>query len=62
MVSKNALRTDPYNLPWGAEIWAQVTAINAYGESLVSEIGNGAVILTYPDPPTDLVENWVPKS
>jgi hypothetical protein len=22
MVSKSALRTDPYNLPWGSEIWA----------------------------------------
>jgi len=56
------LRTDPYNLPWGSEIYAKVTAINIYGESLSSSEGNGAVILTYPDPPINLVEDWTLKS
>ena len=37
MVPKSYLRTTPYDLPWGSEIWARVTAINAYGLSEVSE-------------------------
>ncbi len=59
---KSVLRTDPYMLPWGSSIWAKVTAINIYGRSETSEEGNGAVILTYPDPPLNLVEDWSPKS
>jgi hypothetical protein len=58
----NTLRTDPYNLPWGSSIWAKVIAINLYAESLESFEGNGAVILTYPDPPINLVEDWTHKS
>jgi hypothetical protein len=62
MVTKSALRTDPYNLQWGDDVWARVTAINLYGDSLVSEPGNGAKLLTYPDPPINLVEDWSPKT
>jgi len=62
MVTKSALRTDPYNLQWGDDVWARVTAINLYGESLVSEPGNGAKLLTYPDPPINLIEDWSPKT
>jgi hypothetical protein len=62
MVPKSYLRTDPYNLPWGSEIWARVTAINVYELSIVSEEGNGAVILTYPDPPEYLIEDWSVKT
>jgi hypothetical protein len=34
-----------------------VIAINLYGESAVSNEGNGAVIVTTPDAPINLVEN-----
>ncbi len=43
--------TAPYNLAWGSSIYAKVTATNAYGTSAASDVGNGAVILTNPDPP-----------
>jgi len=58
----NTLRTTPYNLPWGSSINAKVTAINKYGNSVESEVGNGAIILTYPDPPVNLIEDWTVKS
>jgi hypothetical protein len=44
----------PYHLPWGSSIFAKVIAINSIGNSAVSDAGNGAVILTNPDAPTDL--------
>lgn len=39
---------------WGASIYAKVIAINIVGNSLISDEGNGAIILTNPDAPTDL--------
>lgn len=44
----------PYHHTWGSSIYARVIAINIIGESLPSEHDNGAIILTYPDAPTDL--------
>lgn len=44
----------PYHHVWGASIWAKVIAINVVGNSPISDEGNGAIILTYPDAPTDL--------
>jgi hypothetical protein len=41
----------PYSLPWGSEVYARVTAINIYGNSVESVEGNGAIILTQPDAP-----------
>lgn len=61
-VPKNSLRAEPFNLEWGASIYARVTAINVYGLSEVSEVGNNAQIVTYPDPPINLVEDWAPKA
>lgn len=49
----------PLNLPWGSSIKATVIATNAYGDSLVSSYGNGAIILTYPDSPVSLSNNVV---
>lgn len=69
-----ALRAAPYNLDWGASVHAKVIAINLYGDSAESDSGNGAIITTSPDPPTDLTEdyflrtantlgfNWVPPT
>jgi hypothetical protein len=46
----------PYSLPWGSSVFAKVVAYNGNGDSLISDAGNGAVILTYPDVPTSLTE------
>jgi len=47
----------PFNLPWGSSVYAKVIATNIYGNSLPSNFGNGAIILTYPDAPTTLQNN-----
>jgi hypothetical protein len=44
----------PYHLSWGESVYAKVMAINIIGNSLISGEGNGAIILTVPDSPTDL--------
>jgi hypothetical protein len=46
----------PYNLELGDSINIKLTALNDYGESLVSEYGGGAVIQLVPDAPV-LLEN-----
>lgn len=46
----------PYSLPWGSNVYAKVTAYNIYGDSLVSEAGYEAIILTIPDAPVNLEE------
>jgi hypothetical protein len=46
--------TAPYSLVWGSSIYATVQATNAFGSSVASLPGNGAIILTNPDPPTSL--------
>lgn len=51
------LRSDTFNLPWGSSIYAQVIAVNIVGDSLVSDTGNGATILTTPDAPVNLVQD-----
>jgi len=48
------LIVEPYNLPWGSNIHATVSAINIIGASEHSDAGNGAIILTHPDAPYDL--------
>lgn len=47
----------PYNLPWTSSIFATVSATNAYGTSADSAPGDGAVIVTVPNPPTNLANN-----
>ena len=51
-----ALRAAPYSLEWGTNVHATVAAINAYGSSTVSAVGNGAIITTTPGAPTSLTE------
>jgi hypothetical protein len=46
----------PYSLSWGSNVHAKVIAYNVYGDSLTSEPGNEAIILTVPDSPVSLVE------
>jgi hypothetical protein len=51
------LKAVPFNLAWGASVFAKVSAINIVDTSLSSLAGNGAIILTYPDAPTLLANN-----
>ena len=53
----STLRSSPYLLPWGSSVFARIIATNNIGNSLPSIAGNGAVILTYPDAPYNLVNN-----
>jgi hypothetical protein len=43
-------------LAWGSSVNARVIAYNIYGNSTTSDSGNGAVILTRPAAPTNLIE------
>jgi len=50
------MKDAPFNLAWGTSIYAKIDAINSYGISELSDAGNGAVIITYPEAPVDLTE------
>jgi hypothetical protein len=49
--------TSVYGLYWGDSVYATVIATNSYGNSLESSEGNGALIITSPGSPTDLLED-----
>ena len=51
------LTAAPFNIAWGGSIYAKVTAVNILGESITSLVGNGAIILTFPDEPINLANN-----
>ena len=53
----STLRASPFLLPWGSSVYAKVVATNSYGNSLVSDENNGAVITTNPDAPISLTED-----
>jgi hypothetical protein len=53
----STLRSSPFSHSWGASIYAKVVAINVYGNSLISNEGNGAIITTSPDSPINLTED-----
>lgn len=54
VVPVTTLRSTPFNLEWGASIWAKMTATNIIGTTDESAPGNGAIMLTSPDKPLDL--------
>lgn len=53
----STLRAGAFQLPWGSSIYAKVHAYNLYGSSAASGLGNGAVILTNPDAPSNVRED-----
>lgn len=57
MVPLATLSASPYDLLQGDSIWAKLTATNSYGTSLVSEVGNGDVMVVVPDAPLLLRDN-----
>ena len=50
------MRASPFELPWGSSVYAKVIATNIFGNSMPSEAGFGAVIMTKPDKPVDIKE------
>jgi hypothetical protein len=58
----SVFKAAPYELPWGASIYAHLTAYNLYGQSLTSADGNGAVILTVPDAPVSFEVDYSLKT
>ena len=56
-ISVQILRSTPFNLPWGSNIHAKVVATNLYGDSIESEVGNGALMITFPDAPINFSED-----
>lgn len=56
-IPANILNESPYNLAWGSSVYAKITATNVKGTSTESNAGNGAIILTKPDPPINLLED-----
>jgi hypothetical protein len=51
------LQGAPWNYVWGQSIFAKIIASNIYGDSIVSELGNGARLITYPDAPISVQED-----
>jgi len=47
---------EPFSLEWGSSIFVRIIATNVIGDSLTSDSGNGAVILTSPDAPYQLAD------
>jgi len=56
-VPLSKLITSPFNLLKGYSIFIKVVATNAYGNSIISEPGNGGVIVLVPDAPRNLANN-----
>lgn len=53
-MASSVINGSPYLVDWGSSVYAKVSARNAYGTSIYSDAGNGAVIITIPNPPTNL--------
>jgi hypothetical protein len=49
IISSDTLQESPFNLPWGANVYAKLIATNVKGDSLLSDGGFGGVILRQPD-------------
>ena len=62
VIPVSALRASPYSLNWGTSVFAKVIATNSYGDSLESDAGNGAIITTTPDVPTDVAEVYAQRT
>ncbi len=56
-VPVSVLRNEPFTHEWGSSIWAKVSANNVIGLGPYSAIGNGAIMLTTPDPPINFFNN-----
>ena len=57
-VPVTSLVTTPFEIVWGGHIYVKVVALNAYGPSEESDVGDGAQIITYADAPVSLAEDY----
>ena len=51
------MKASPFNLSNSDKVNATVISINLLGDSDVSNVGNGAIIVTTPEAPTNLVKD-----
>lgn len=51
------LLASPFNHVYGNSIYATVTATNSFGDSGVSPVGNGGVLITKPDQVINVAED-----
>jgi hypothetical protein len=56
-IPASVINADPYSIAWGSSVFAKISATNVKGSSTESNAGNGAIILTQPDAPTNLQED-----
>jgi len=57
LIPLTELSSEPFNLAFGDSVFSRIIAVNYYGESVASEGGNGAIIVTVPTPPINLIDN-----
>jgi hypothetical protein len=57
LVNLSTLRSSPYSLVKGNSIYVKVISVNIYGDSVLSTVGNGAVIQYVPDAPVSLLND-----
>ncbi len=57
VIPNSVLNQAPYNLIWGAKVYAKIIVSNVIGSSPASEAGNGATIQNGPTYPLGLAEN-----
>jgi hypothetical protein len=62
LIPVEVFRNAPFSHAWGSSIFAKVSATNIKGVSAMSDAGNGAKIITKPDPPTNVQENTLFRS
>jgi hypothetical protein len=55
LIPLTSFRQDPFNLAIGDHIYVKVIAVNAFGESINSNVGDGAEVLSVPDAPVNLI-------
>jgi hypothetical protein len=48
----------PYSLSTGDNVEAKLYATNVQGDSLESQVGSGALVITIPDAPHTLLEDY----
>jgi hypothetical protein len=56
-LSLDTLKAAPYNLVKDEGVYAKIISVNAYGESVQSAAGNGALIQLVPDAPISLAND-----
>jgi hypothetical protein len=56
------LNASPFSIVWGSSVWAKLSAINVYGESSMSSVGNGGIIITKPDAPLNILEDTAERT